>query len=504
LDFCFFGQFIILADLIFLAEIFRAIFEGLQHGYADRYRADGVFEYDKLVQEAMRLQRERHFDQGDIWRVFCNADPERALRGLRADADAGRWEGEAWRALLWAANDKGDDTFQFAVGELILCMPEATLRDVFPAATSWLQKRRGVLSSSEQPSGPLLFRLWDRFADSAYDDAPAQEEPSEGRDLMTEALNHPGGVLAWALVDALWAREPGRGSGLGDDLKPRFERVANAGGHAGLLGRVYIVRHLAYLDAVDPAWTAENLTQRLSWEHPEALIMWRSYAHGGIGSARLFNTLKPAMLAAFEKKELSDHEIEGLVSKLLSVGIWHQRSESAEYELTTAEIRRALTVGPSSARRNVSWNLWRMMGSAEEDIPDKAARWRTIVGPQFREIWPLDARLRSKSTTRNFVLMALECGDAFPEAVEAILDFIVPYELYAIAHSLRLEQHHSDLLRRFPSAFAKLANALIDPAVFRVPNDLGTLLQECVAADPNIVQDPAFIRLHGLRRERNA
>jgi hypothetical protein len=452
----------------------------------------------------MRLQRERHFDQGDIWRVFCDADPERALRGLRADADAGRWEGEAWRALLWAANDKGDDAFQFAVGELMLRIPETALRDVFPAATSWLQKRREILSASGQPGSPLFIRLWDRFADSAYDNAPAQGEPSEGRDLMTEALNHPGGVLAWALVDALGARSPGRDSGLGDDLKPRFARVANAGGHAGLLGRVYITRPLAYFDAIDPAWTAEHLTPRLYWEHPEALIMWRSYAHGGIGSARLFNTLKPAILAAFEKKEMSDHEMEGLVSKLLSVGIWHQRGEAAEYQLTTAEIRRALTVGPESARKNVSWNLWRMMGSVEEDIPDKATRWRTVVGPLFREIWPLDARLHGESATRNFVLMALECGEAFPEAVEAILDFIVPYELYAIEHSLRLEQHHSDLLRRYPLAFIKLVNALIDPALFRVPSDLGTFLQECVAADLQIVQDPAYMRLHGLRRQRNA
>ncbi len=48
------------------------------------------------------------------------------------------------------------------------------------------------------------------------------------------------------------------------------------------------MRPLAYFDAIDPAWTAEHLMPRLSWEHPEALIMWRSYAHGGIGSARLF------------------------------------------------------------------------------------------------------------------------------------------------------------------------------------------------------------------------
>jgi hypothetical protein len=229
--------------------------------------------------------------------------------------------------------------------------------------------------------------------------------------------------------------------------------------------------------------------------------------------ARLFNALKPAALAAFERQELSSDEIEGIMSKLLSVAIWHQRGKASEYDLTTTEIRRALTVGRSSARQNVSWNLWRMMAKAEngigkEDddgaIPDKPTRWRTVVGPLFQGIWPLDARLRSKSTTQNLVLMALECEDAFPEAVDAIIDVIVPYQFYQISNSLRFEDKHSGLVRRHPRAFIKLTNALIDPAAFPVPNDLPRLLDDCVAADPTVAHDPAYVRLHGLRRQRNA
>jgi hypothetical protein len=193
-----------------------------------------------------------------------------------------------------------------------------------------------------------------------------------------------------------------------------------------------------------------------------------------------------------------------LVSRLLSVGIWHQRAEAPEYSLTSAEIRRALSVGPSSARQNVAWSLWRIMGDAEGEPADKATRWRDVVGPLFRDIWPLDARLRSKSTTRNLVLMAQECEGAFPEAVEAILDVIVPYELYQIAHSLGLAEKHRELVQQHPLAVVKLANALIDPAVFPVPNDLAALLHECVAANPAVANDSAYVRLYGLRRQRSA
>ena len=47
---------------------------------------------ERLVKEAMRLQRERHFEQGDVWRVFCAADPDRALRGLVLESENGEWK----------------------------------------------------------------------------------------------------------------------------------------------------------------------------------------------------------------------------------------------------------------------------------------------------------------------------------------------------------------------------------------------------------------------------
>lgn len=65
--------------------------------------ADGA-----LVAEALRIQQESQFEQGDLWRKFCDADPDRALRGLRLQAQAGDWAAEAWRCLFWSA-DRRDD-----------------------------------------------------------------------------------------------------------------------------------------------------------------------------------------------------------------------------------------------------------------------------------------------------------------------------------------------------------------------------------------------------------
>jgi hypothetical protein len=144
------------------------------------------------------------------------------------------------------------------------------------------------------------------------------------------------------------------------------------------------------------------------------------------------------------------------------------------------------------------------MGDEKGEPADKATRWRQIIGPFFRDIWPLDASLRNEEATRNLVMMALECEAAFPEAVIAILDLVVPYQLYQISHSLRLEPRHDQLVPQHPLAFVRLANALIDPAAYPVPNDLATLLQDCLSTSPTVANDPAYIRLYGLRRQRGA
>lgn len=460
-------------------------------------------EDDRLVQEALRLQQEQHFDEGDLWRVFCGADPERALRGLKHESDSGRWDHGAWRVLLWAAAEKGDAAFQHDVAELIFAMPVAILGEILHAATSWMARQRDALVQAPQQGEAYFFTVWDCLANLAYEVREGEEvDASYGDDVINQALNRPGGDLASALLEALAAKKPANDSGLGDTLGPRFLRLATAENRAGFLGRVYLARELAFMDAIAPEWTAEHLVPRLDWNQPEAGALWRSYAHGRIGKARLFNALKPSMLEAFEEKRIPDQQLEGIFSKLLNVAIWNLKGEGCEYVLSNAEVKRALAIAPSHVRQNVAWQLWRMMG--DEKVIDKAAHWQNTVKPVLLKIWPLDASARGKGASEMLVFMALECGDALPDAVDAILDLIVPFQFYGLSNGLRLERHHQRLFEAYPRDFLRLANALIDPDTFPVPNDLPKFLDDCVRLDAEVANDPAYIRLYGLRRQLNA
>ena len=144
------------------------------------------------------------------------------------------------------------------------------------------------------------------------------------------------------------------------------------------------------------------------------------------------------------------------------------------------------------------------MGDATGQPTERAARWRQFVGPLIQEIWPLDVALRSDAISRNLLLMTLECGEAFPEAVDAVVDLVVPFQLYSIAHTFRLEPAHDDTVRQHPRSALRLANAVINPAVAPVPSDLAEFLKKHVWTPIRALCQRRPIFASGLRRQRAA
>ena len=75
--------------------------------------------------------------------------------------------------------------------------------------------------------------------------------------------------------------------------------------------------------------------------------------------------------------------------------------------------------------------------------------------------------------------MLLNTDDAFPEAVDAVVDMLAPYQIHSVQHMFHVNAAHTDLLDRYPLAVVRLANALVDPTRFPPPLDLGELLDSC-------------------------
>ncbi len=109
---------------------------------------------------------------------------------------------------------------------------------------------------------------------------------------------------------------------------------------------------------------------------------------------------------------------------VVAVLVANRLSDLCPYPLEPTEARAALRKAGADVLSAVAHRLASEMRAATPD--EGAERWRTVVGPVFKDIWPLDVELQSNASNFAFVQILTATGDAFPEAADAIIPFIRP------------------------------------------------------------------------------
>jgi hypothetical protein len=264
-----------------------------------------------------------------------------------------------------------------------------------------------------------------------------------------------------------------------------------------------LVRELAFLEQTDPKWVLQYLIPRLRWTHAEAASLWRARAGCPVGRSTLFTALNDDFLEAVRLGGSSEN-IGGLAYNLIQIARWAYDHRADIPALWLPKMRSALATASPEMRELTARVLWRRMAGEKDEAFDRAERWRSEVGPVFDLIWPLDARVREPDTSRTLVMMALECGEAFPDAVEAIRDLVVAYDVVTIGGWLQAEPAHREAKTGHPRAFLRLLDAVLSSERETTPADLGAVLAECLAAVPSLRSDPSLVRLDALRRRQTA
>ena len=90
--------------------------------------------------------------------MLCRSEPDRALRGLKAQADVGEWPAWAWRPFLWAGDKIEDTDTVCLIAELLLNWPQDEFSEISDTASWWLNQKATVLDEEI-----LIWPLWDRI-----------------------------------------------------------------------------------------------------------------------------------------------------------------------------------------------------------------------------------------------------------------------------------------------------------------------------------------------------
>ena len=413
---------------------------------------------------------------------------------LSADGDD-RWRAEITSPLLDVARETDDPELQAGIGNLLAAMPPEHLVDVAASGAWWLWERA---KRSAEPEAAEILHAWDLLAAAVYARRASEALQIAGM-TVDSAIASSGGMLAIALVVLMSKRSWRTDEGFNEPFLSRLDSVATSDSIAGLHARMILVRDLAFLENADTAWVSRHFLPRLHWPHAEATPLWRARVGCPIGRSSLITALNDDFLEAARRAGASEN-IAGLAYNVVQISRWAIDQAPSVSASLLPKVRAALAAASAKLRERTAWVFWVRMAGENGETFDHAERWRLEVGPVFDRVWPLAAKARDPEASRNLVFMALECGDAFPDAVEAIRDVVVPYEVVTIAGWLQGQPTHKDATSEHPRALLRLLNAVLSADTAAIPPDLSTVLDGCLVADPSVSSDPAFARLEALRR----
>ena len=435
----------------------------------------------KLVAKAKELAA-ADFLKGDDWQVLCTSNPDRALRGLDAAARAGDWAPQFWQQLLWVREKYQYADSERRVAELLIEMPAESLEKIGVAVSSWLEAHAVALEDS------LLWGLWDRLIDLSS----TSVENVSRHDALTEALGSIPGQLAEAALKKLPLQS--ENPDLFAQAVKRLDQLVGLPGKAGKLGRAPLELEVSYLFDRAPQWTTDKLVPLFDWSCPEAGAAWasRKFSHN-IGSPRLFDLTKKPFLELFGRRDLKSDDLETFAEWLTVIVISNRLRSSDPYPITGHEGRAALRRAGVVVLSRVASRFAIEMASVPAE--KKAEQWRSIVGPAFDELWPIDVDLQTSQATFRLSRLLLATGDAFPEAADAIIPFIRPEDPRVQTTSFSISQAPDALYATAPSKMLDLVAAVVGEAPAGSVFSLGGVLSKIRAVAPHLAREKKFQRL---------
>src|ERR1700738_363149 len=309
------------------------------------------------------------------------------------------------------------------------------------------------------------------------------------RDLFNDAINAPAGRLAEILLRKIPAGDVESNGA----LLARFDKLVDAPGKPGLFARVRFAADVPFLFARAPNWTRRKLLPHFEWSSPDAADVWsaRKYSNG-IGSPELFGLLKKSFLELFGRNDVSTEDLDTFAEWLAAI-LTVNPAEDAGYPLTPTEARSALRRAGAKALSSVGHRLATEMESAKPE--DRVELWRTVVGPVFQAIWPLDVELQTSASTFKLVQILRGSGEAFPEAAGVIIPFIRPEDPRSLTTVYSIAEASDSLYTAAPGKMLDLLTAVVGEPLSGSVYGLDKALSRLRSIDPNLADTRKFQKL---------
>jgi hypothetical protein len=311
-------------------------------------------------------------------------------------------------------------------------------------------------------------------------------------DTLTDALNAPAGRLAEIAVKKL--PKGSTTTELAEAMRVRLDKLVDAPGTPGKLARVRLAAEVSYLFDRIPIWTSARIVPLFDWSSEDAPDVWQARKYSPqIGSPELFSLIKKPFLEMFKRRDVLPDDIETFAEWLTVILLTNRFRNEDFYPLTSSEVRAALRRAGPDALSNVAHRFAIELEAAKPE--ERAQLWRTVVGPTFQAIWPLDVDLQTNATTFKLVQVLRATGEAFGQAADVIIPFIRPDDPRSHSTVFSLAEAPDVFYASAPAKVLDLLAAIIGDTPIRPIYALGKVLARVRTIDPMLANTRKFQKL---------
>lgn len=436
-----------------------------------------------LVDWLQHVPQKRPFYEND-WRETCR---DRFFHCVFALCDLSRkkqWPAAYWREALHAwSDDKLLLRSWRYVAPLLQDIPPEVLHEISHSASWWLEAASKAIDLRDA----VLIDLCRRVLALPHQDGVDADQSVE------QAINHPVGLVAQALLN-FWLRgEPSDAQGLPVDLNELFTQMCDTSVEHYRHGRVLLGSHVIALFRVDRAWTQDHLLPLFDWQSSavEARAVWEGF----LWSPRLYSPLMDAIKTSFldtarhyaDLGERGEQYADLLTSAALDSG----------NPFTISELASTTRALPAEGLRHAAQTLVVALESAGDQ---RADYWTNRVLPYLKKVWPKSRDRITPAISETLARLCIAAREKFPEAVEMLKYWLRPPEHpdYVI-----FQLHEAELCTKFPEPALAFLYLVAIRDNLSPPSNLQDCLDAIRMADPALGTDDRFqglteyLRRHG-------
>ena len=360
------------------------------------------------------------FVENEPFAGLVKTRPGWAVRALGATARRGEFPAHVWNSAIRHWPENAPQRATRVLHGRMRRLPPATIVAIRGTIGDWLAGRFPDVATDDRV---LAFGVFDHLVESLLaGDSVEPESPQDewaigvsrvqaSRPTSARAINAPIGKAVRGLLQVLKKDKPGQGAGLPEDFRVRVDRLVSASGEGTDDAVCVLSSRAARLIGIDPGWVDAKMVPWFRLDHDRAESAWNGILWDRAAIRLLFDEIKDDFLNLPTRYEWgTGQELELYCECVVALAL---PSGAGERRLSLEHARQCLRRITPEGHERVIWLLG-PVGTRNDH------GWPKLVIPFIRGAWPNESRYRTSGTSKEWVSLLCDTGDAFPDVLSAV------------------------------------------------------------------------------------